>query len=174
MRNSIQAFIGLLTLTGLAALSTHGHLAEAAPPHHEATRGNARQAGMPAAGLLRAIASLDLSEDQRTMLATLREDTKAQMQAMRESKQALRRELSQQVSSGEDIDGDSLHRILDEQAAIRLEFAHEFLDAVLEIESTLTDEQRSALHDKKSRAAVTEKRDRPAPTPAPQRRRRQQ
>ena len=41
------------------------------------------------------------------MLTTLRLDTQAQMQAMRKSKQALRRELNQQVASGEEIDGES-------------------------------------------------------------------
>ncbi len=138
--------LGMATL-GAVGATTVSALAEPGferPPHGEHGP-HMRGPRMPGQRFAMAVARLDLTEDQQALLDELKDDTRAEMEALRESHEGEMDGLKEQLLGDGAVDRAALHAMLDQHAADRLAAAHGFLDKVLDIQATLTPEQKAEL-----------------------------
>ena len=91
--------------------------------------------------------ALDLSEDQESMVAEMREAGRAHMQASRSGKQRDKQDI-QKMLSQESLDADVVHSMIDERIDEMASFAHDMADKFIALHATLDADQRATLIEK--------------------------
>jgi Spy/CpxP family protein refolding chaperone len=172
MNSTLRIALFGLGMATLGAVSTTTLTAHAVPGSHEgrsgAERGH-RGAGMlPGMRFARAIAQLDLTDDQEAMVEDIKEDMHAEMKAMHEGNREDMKGMAELLLSEGDVDSKAVHAMLDDHAAEKLALAHTFVDRVLELRATLTPDQLAELRElRDEHEARGDKDDGPNPKPSP-------
>ena len=96
--------------------------------------------------------SLELSEDQESMLAEMREAGRAHMQASRAGKQQYKSEIRDMLSQ-ESLDADVVHSMIDERINEVASAAHDMADRFIALHATLDAAQRATLIEKMEAAS---------------------
>jgi len=86
---------------------------------------------------------IDATPDQQEALKALRKDVREARQELRETRARLR-EQAGEATSGEDLDAERLHALVDEGAAAMAATLHASVDALEEAWGVLEPDQRSA------------------------------
>ncbi len=148
MKTQIRTLVFGLGMAALGAAGATTVSAVAGPGFERPAHGpHARGPKMPGARFAHAVSKLDVTDEQQAMLDDLRESTRADMMALHQAHRADMDGLKEQFLGDGDVDRDALHAMLDEHGADRLAMAHTFLDKVVDLQATLTPDQKAELRD---------------------------
>ena len=142
LRTAVLA-LGLLSVGATATVVLDAAASQPGVGLHQRGPGN-HGPKMPGAGLAKLLAQLDLTEDQQAALEALRDDVIAEMKALDAERKESRRDLVEQLVSGE-LSRKQVHAILDERVAAKAAMTHDILDRILDIHASLSPDQLADL-----------------------------
>lgn len=130
----------LATVFGVTLGLAGSALAQPGPPDRpHAKRGGER--GSPMAAMLK---QLDLSEEQKALARELRTEMRETQLEQRTAKAELGQAMMSELASGSP-DAKQLHELVDQRAELEAAAAHARMDAMMELMSSLSDEQRAKM-----------------------------
>lgn len=89
-------------------------------------------------------AELDLTEAQQTQLDAVRDFVRDEAEQDRDDRMADAEKVSRLLSQA-NPDRNTIHKLIDERAAQKVDLAHDTVDKILDLHATLTDAQRAEL-----------------------------
>jgi len=142
------ATLGAVTVIGTQAFAQQGRGPGSGAAHAQRTRGGPG-GGMGQIAVI--IADLDLSEDQQVLAQELRAELRDQAEGHREDRDADRDSIMEALES-DPVDAETIHALIDQRQARKLEVSHAFADAAITFFDSLDGEQQAVVLDRADRS----------------------